>query len=112
MNVATTLDISNASDNHVSNKKVGGNNGQNISERGRGPGLNKFRGWGGHGQASVFIATPELVSDQSWYANSGATNHVTVELENLSMKSDYHGEDKLVVDNEQRKPLGAAAREA
>ena len=52
MNVATTLDISNASDNHVSNKKVGGNNGQNISERGRGPGLNKFRGWGGHGQGS------------------------------------------------------------
>ncbi|RVW29254.1 hypothetical protein CK203_109744 [Vitis vinifera] len=50
-------------------------------------------------QASVFIATPELVSDQSWYANSGATNHVTVELENLSMKSNYHGKDKLVVDN-------------
>ena len=52
MNVATTLDLSNASANHVSNKKVGGNNDQNISERGKGPGLNKFRGWGGHGQGA------------------------------------------------------------
>ena len=30
---------------------------------------------------------------------SGATSHVTTELENLSMKSDYHGKDKVAVDN-------------
>ncbi|RVW29258.1 Retrovirus-related Pol polyprotein from transposon RE2 [Vitis vinifera] len=32
-------------------------------------------------------------------ATCGATSHVTTELENLSMKSDYHGKDKVAVDN-------------
>ena len=50
-------------------------------------------------QASTLIATPKLVFEQSWYADSGVNNHVIAELGNLSMKSNYHGEDKLVVDN-------------
>ncbi|RVW62680.1 hypothetical protein CK203_062671 [Vitis vinifera] len=160
MNATTTLDLSNASANYVSNQKVGGNNGQNISGRGKGLGLNKFKGgWDRNGQGargnskptcqfatklvmsrllvalasckkwtsgnasklrkktaavfftlfssspllvlvfpleiqacsskqsgSAFIATLELVSNQSWYANSGATSHVTTELGNLLMK--------------------------
>ena len=50
MNAAATLDLSNASANFVFNQKVEGNNGQNTSERSRGPGLNKFRGGrGGRG---------------------------------------------------------------
>ncbi|KAL6345917.1 hypothetical protein AAG906_025197 [Vitis piasezkii] len=32
-------------------------------------------------------------------ATCGATSHVITELENLSMKSDYHGKDKVAVDN-------------
>ena len=40
MNAATTLDLSNAYANYVSNQKVEGNNGQNTSGRDRGPGLN------------------------------------------------------------------------
>ena len=56
-------------------------------------------------QASAFIATPELASDQSWYADSGATSHVTTELGNLSMKSDYHGESNLTVGNGNKLPI-------
>ena len=43
MNAATTLDLSNAYANYVSNQKVEGNNGQNTSGRGRGPGLNNSK---------------------------------------------------------------------
>ena len=53
MNATTTLDLSNASANYVSNQKVGGNNGQNISGRGKGLGLNKFKGgWDRNGQGA------------------------------------------------------------
>ncbi|RVX19941.1 hypothetical protein CK203_004466 [Vitis vinifera] len=100
MNAATTLDLSNAYANYVSNQKVEGNNGQNTSGRGRGPGLNNSKeARVDVDEASAFIATSELVSDQSWYADSGAANHVIAELGNLSMKSDYHDENKLAVGN-------------
>ncbi|KAL6340340.1 hypothetical protein AAG906_040777 [Vitis piasezkii] len=107
MNDTTTLDLSNAFANYVFNKKLGSNNGQNTIERGRVGhiALRCYCCFDHHfqapqnNQASTLIATPELVSDQSWYDDSGATNHVIAELGNLLMKSNYHGEDKLVVDN-------------
>ena len=37
------------------------------------------------------MATPYTVIDPSWYADSGATNHVTVEMNNLSLKKPYEG---------------------
>ncbi|PON66225.1 hypothetical protein PanWU01x14_110910, partial [Parasponia andersonii] len=40
---------------------------------------------------AAYLATPEGVMDPSWYADSGATNHVTVDFENLTMKAEYEG---------------------
>lgn len=42
----------------------------------------------------MFWATPKTVLDLSWYADSGVTNHVTVKLENLSMKAYYKRQRK------------------
>jgi hypothetical protein len=33
--------------------------------------------------------------DSNWYADSGATDHVTRELENLTVKDTYHGNDQI-----------------
>jgi histone deacetylase 1/2 len=33
--------------------------------------------------------------DSNWYADSGATDHVTGELENLAVKDTYHGNDQI-----------------
>ncbi|TXG69253.1 hypothetical protein EZV62_004188 [Acer yangbiense] len=48
---------------------------------------------------SVFVATPETVDDTTWYADSGATNHVTNDAGNLDLKSDYRGDESLMVGN-------------
>ena len=34
-------------------------------------------------------------SDADWYPDSGATNHVTSELQNLDLKTEYHGSEQL-----------------
>lgn len=41
-------------------------------------------------RASTYIATPEVVADPNWLADSGATNHVTADLGSLNIKADYH----------------------
>lgn len=45
------------------------------------------------------IGTPMIVADDSWYLDSGATNHVTADISNLTTKVDYKGKGKLVVAN-------------
>ena len=37
--------------------------------------------------------------DQNWYVDSGATNHVTANLQNLSLHQDYKVKCKLIVGN-------------
>ena len=37
------------------------------------------------------MATPVIMIDQSWYVDSGATNHVTIEMNNLNLKTPYEG---------------------
>ena len=37
--------------------------------------------------------------EPAWYLDSGATNHVTSQLDNLSIKSNYKGKAKLAVGN-------------
>ena len=44
---------------------------------------------------------------QNWYANSGATNHITNDLQNLSVHSDYIGKDKVSVNNGQGLPISS-----
>ena len=50
-------------------------------------------------QTYTFIATLESVVDSTWYIDSGATNHITSNLKNLTLKSRYRGNDKLIVGN-------------
>lgn len=45
------------------------------------------------------------VEDQTWYMDSGATNHITNELANLSINSDYHGSEGVMVGNGNRLPI-------
>ncbi|KAL5790897.1 hypothetical protein ACOSQ2_005785 [Xanthoceras sorbifolium] len=40
-------------------------------------------------QTAAYYATPDSVNDQAWYVHSGATNHVTADMNNLSLKSEY-----------------------
>uniref|UniRef100_A0A803QD97 Retrovirus-related Pol polyprotein from transposon TNT 1-94-like beta-barrel domain-containing protein n=1 Tax=Cannabis sativa TaxID=3483 RepID=A0A803QD97_CANSA len=47
--------------------------------------------------ATAFVATPEMLQDDAWYANSGASNHVTSEAANLNQKTKYNGKDSLTV---------------
>lgn len=44
-----------------------------------------------HNNMSAMAATPDIVNNSSWYPDSGATNHVTCDLNNLSYGSLYHG---------------------
>ncbi|KAL5737445.1 hypothetical protein ACOSP7_030206 [Xanthoceras sorbifolium] len=42
------------------------------------------------------------LQNQSWYMDSGATNHVTSDLGNLSLKSEYRGDNRLAGGNGQQ----------
>ena len=37
--------------------------------------------------------------DHNWYVDSGATNHVTANLQNLNLHQDYKGKGKLTIGN-------------
>ncbi|KAL5736391.1 hypothetical protein ACOSQ2_031179 [Xanthoceras sorbifolium] len=50
-----------------------------------------------YNQTSAYIASPEVVADQSWYADSGASSHVTSDLGNFLTYSVYSGSEKLAV---------------
>lgn len=43
--------------------------------------------------------------DQTWFADYGATNHITKDLKNLSLQSDYQGTDKVSIGNGQGLPI-------
>ena len=44
----------------------------------------------------------QRLCDPAWYADSGATNHVTSDLSNLSLHSEYQGGDRLAIGNGQQ----------
>ncbi|GAA0165293.1 hypothetical protein LIER_43710 [Lithospermum erythrorhizon] len=54
---------------------------------------------------TALIATPSTIQDPSWYIDSGATNHITANLNNLSIYHDYDGSDKINVENGQTLPI-------
>jgi hypothetical protein len=39
--------------------------------------------------------TPSYTVDPTWYMDTGATDHVTSELDKLAMREAYHGHDKV-----------------
>ena len=48
---------------------------------------------------AAMIATPSTSSDYNWYPDSGATNHITSVEDNLSMKQDFTGSEKVLLGN-------------
>ncbi|CAM8884499.1 unnamed protein product [Rhodiola kirilowii] len=54
-----------------------------------------------HQQRSALTvdASPSQLVDPAWYFDTGATNHVTSDFGNLSVTSDYSGNDGLQVGN-------------
>lgn len=55
--------------------------------------------------SSPSIATPQTLTDQTWYVDSGATNHMTADTNNLLMKSNYQGGSQVQVGNGQAVPI-------
>ncbi|KAF7829768.1 Retrovirus-related Pol polyprotein from transposon TNT 1-94 [Senna tora] len=45
------------------------------------------------------MAVPETLYDPAWYPDSGATNHVTADAQNLMNSADYSGQEQLHVGN-------------
>ncbi|KAM6597528.1 hypothetical protein CsatA_008052 [Cannabis sativa] len=41
---------------------------------------------------SAYVATPEIVDSDVWYADSGASNHVTSDGSNMNQKREYGGQ--------------------
>ena len=41
----------------------------------------------------------DFLMDPNWYLDSGATNHYTLDLFNLSNKTDFHGSDNIYMVN-------------
>ncbi|KAL4302493.1 hypothetical protein GQ457_10G000020 [Hibiscus cannabinus] len=53
----------------------------------------------------AFIATPEVVSDNAWYPDSGATHHITNDFNNLQSDSAYPGTGNIQVGNGNTLPI-------
>ena len=45
------------------------------------------------------LATPEVLTDENWYPDSGATNHLTAEVSNLMDKNEFHGLEQVHMGN-------------
>lgn len=45
------------------------------------------------------LATPEVVYDPSWYPDSGATSHLTMDENNLMTKAPYNGLEQVHMGN-------------
>lgn len=58
-----------------------------------------FQGRHPPSQLAAMAASFHQNSDPQWYANSGATNHLTNDLSNLSLQSGYQGKDQVTVGN-------------
>lgn len=50
-------------------------------------------------QLAAMAASIDSPSHQNWHADTGATNHRTNDLTNLSIHSNYHGKDKVSIGN-------------
>lgn len=52
----------------------------------------------------VYVAASDASRDQGWYMDSGAASHITYDMSNLSIKSNYTvytGPEKVTVGNGQ-----------
>jgi hypothetical protein len=54
----------------------------------------------------AFLATPQTPVDETWYADSGATHHLTADLVNLNVRADeYHDQEQIRVGNGKGLPI-------
>jgi hypothetical protein len=44
-------------------------------------------------QLAAMVATQTPSNEQTWYNDSGASTHITLDLANLSIHNDYDGKD-------------------
>lgn len=51
------------------------------------------------------VANPETVIDPNWYVDSGASNHVTSDFNNVTNSMPYGGKEKVVVGNGTALPI-------
>lgn len=71
----------------------------------RGTGNSNFPTNRGNGQQpNMFMttqqtATPKTLADPSWYADSGTSNHVTNNYDNISNPAEYGGKDCVTIGN-------------
>lgn len=52
------------------------------------------------GQISAMMASYDPSYDPSWYTDSGASNHLTPDAQNLMTKSEYNGQEMVYVGND------------
>ncbi|KAE8696161.1 hypothetical protein F3Y22_tig00110676pilonHSYRG00146 [Hibiscus syriacus] len=53
----------------------------------------------------AYIATPETVDDNAWYPDSGATHHITKDLNNLQIRDTHPGTGSVIVGNGNSLPI-------
>ena len=63
--------------------------------------LSQVRTTQGDGQHLAYIISPKTVMASNWYMDSSATNHITTSLNNLTIKENYRGKEKLTIGNGQ-----------
>lgn len=66
---------------------------------GSAPGASNNDGNKASGNPAAFIATPEMLANDAWYADTGASNHVTSEPNTMQQKVKYNGNENLIVGN-------------
>jgi histone deacetylase 1/2 len=52
-----------------------------------------------HEDPSTMVATSSYKIDQNWYSDTGATDHITSDLDRLAIREQYNGGDKVHVGN-------------
>ncbi|OMO72876.1 hypothetical protein COLO4_27419 [Corchorus olitorius] len=56
--------------------------------------------------SSALMASASSIShDDDWFPDSGASNHLTADLSNMSIHSEYQGQDRVKVGNETCLPI-------
>ncbi|GAA0144837.1 hypothetical protein LIER_05175 [Lithospermum erythrorhizon] len=48
---------------------------------------------------AVYFASTSNINDPTWYVDSGTSNHLTSDLQNLSIHTDYSRSNKIIVGN-------------
>uniref|UniRef100_A0A803NLU9 Retrovirus-related Pol polyprotein from transposon TNT 1-94-like beta-barrel domain-containing protein n=1 Tax=Cannabis sativa TaxID=3483 RepID=A0A803NLU9_CANSA len=54
---------------------------------------------------SALVATPEMLNDDSWYADSGASKHLTADANKLQTKTEYEGKELITIGDGSQLPI-------